>query len=271
MLKKHNISSKSLIGKRLMIEAKTRAFSVNHKLMNHFHEERRIEEVSQNDENLILMNSSLTPCPRSPLKDTETLLNEAGITEETSIFLHPPINEVYSICSDSISSSVCCQSSQTIHIETSCASTQTTAPLVSWNCETSGFKIDTEYNPTHSINETNDLPTQVELVDNFAFWMSSMDGGSHPEEICYKAKLIIQTLLQNLSCSEITDPMKVCKYFTERESAYKLAAGTINIYLRYFSSFILFLHQSYSQIMPFDKYQELEQRIKRFVVFTCIL
>ena len=93
-----------------------------------------------------------------------------------------------------------------------------------------------------------------------------MDGGPHPEEICYKAKLIIQSLLQNLSYSKITDPIKVCNYFTERENGCELTTGTINIYLRYFSSFILFLHQSYSQIMPFEKYRELEQRIKRFVV-----
>ena len=44
MLKKHNISSKSLIEKRLLMEAKARAFFVNHKLMNHFHEERSNED-----------------------------------------------------------------------------------------------------------------------------------------------------------------------------------------------------------------------------------
>ena len=130
MLKKHCISSKTSKGKRLMLEARTKSFSVTNKLMHELHNEGHIKEVifhgeTQIDENPGLIDSSLTLCPRSPLQENETLLSEAGIAEENPS-LHLPINEVYSIRSDSIPSSVCCESSQTIHIATSSASTQTT-------------------------------------------------------------------------------------------------------------------------------------------------
>ena len=67
-----------------------------------------------------------------------------------------------------------------------------------------------------------------------------MDGAGHPDEICYKAKLIIKSLLQNLSYIENTVLIKVCNYFTERENTHELTACKISIYLRYFSSSFYF-------------------------------
>ena len=112
MLKKHNISSKSLIGKRLLMEAKASAFFVNHKLMNHFHEERSNEdEVIHgmiHSKHIEEMNSTQelnvqVEIPNSSIEENMSLDNfqENILTEadkELEILETSPLEEVHSKC-----------------------------------------------------------------------------------------------------------------------------------------------------------------------------
>ena len=102
----------------------------------------------------------------------------------------------------------------------------------------------------------------TDLVKSFSSWLTSMDGGCYNEQTSNKATLIIKKMLATLSFQDFIDAEKVCHYFTQLKG---VNAASTSIYLRYFSSFLLFFHQKHKKLLSFELYKELDQRISRYL------
>ena len=107
------------------------------------------------------------------------------------------------------------------------------------------------------------LPSRYVIVEDFSKWMSSMDGGCHPLDICQKAKLVVNKILESISLEQCMEPDKVCKYFTSKQMKKELTASSTDVYIRYFSSFLSYIHLTYRETFPFSVYINIEQRIQR--------
>ena len=92
-----------------------------------------------------------------------------------------------------------------------------------------------------------------------------MDGGCHVKDISKKAKMIIGNMLQELKLHEMKEPDKVCKYFTSKQIKKEITAGSTDVYLRFYASFMLYLHQNFKSTFPLESYNNIEQRIHRYV------
>ena len=92
-----------------------------------------------------------------------------------------------------------------------------------------------------------------------------MDGGGNVNDISKKAKMVIGNMLQEIKLDDMKDPDKVCKYFTPKQMRKEITAGSTDVYLRFYSSFMLYLHQNYKSICPVESYNNVEQRIHRYV------
>ena len=107
------------------------------------------------------------------------------------------------------------------------------------------------------------LPPRDIIVEEFRIWMSSMDGGGHPSDISQKAKWVVKKILESISLEECMEPDQVCRYFTSKQMKRELTASSTNVYLRYFSSFLAYMHQTYKERFPFSVHNNIEQRIHR--------
>ena len=124
------------------------------------------------------IDSPPTLLSNSALLMNAVLLFETAVLEDTSSIFCPPIGGMPFVPSTT-PSSMCNKSSHT--------STQITESFVSRNSSVQ-LGIDTKNNATNSsINEMYVLATKAELLENVTTWMNSIDGGRHPDEICYKA------------------------------------------------------------------------------------
>ena len=103
------------------------------------------------------------------------------------------------------------------------------------------------------------IPSQTEILTNFLNWMESMDGGCNVNDISKKAKM------QEIKLDDMKDPDKVCKYFTSKQMRKEITAGSTDVYLSFYSSFMLYLHQNFKSICPVESYNNVEQRIHRYV------
>ena len=108
------------------------------------------------------------------------------------------------------------------------------------------------------------IPSQTEIT-NFQNWMESMDGGCNVNDISKKAKMVNGDMLQEIKLDDMKDPDKVCKYFTSKQMRKEITAGSTDVYLRFYSSFMLYLHQNFKSICPVESYNNVEQRIHRYV------
>ena len=117
--------------------------------------------------------------------------------------------------------------------------------------------------PKYSTSIYESLPNKPEILDQFQLWMESMDGGCHPSEISKKANYVIAKILDSINVNQLMDPETVCSYFTTKQLRKELTASSTNIYLRYFSAFMLFLHQNYKHTFNLEIYSNIEKRIER--------
>ena len=92
-----------------------------------------------------------------------------------------------------------------------------------------------------------------------------MDGGCQTEDTCYRAKMIIDKIIDAVELPNIMNADMICKYFTTRQMQHELTGSSTDVYLRFYSSFTLFLHQHFETLFPLDTYSAIEQRIQRYV------
>ena len=104
------------------------------------------------------------------------------------------------------------------------------------------------------------LPTEKILLKNFEDWSLSMDGGCQIPEIAYRSKLIMKNMVRSIGIQSIMKPKTVCQYYTGND---RITAATTNVYLRYLTSFLLFLHEEYPKIFRFEDPQLMKSRISR--------
>ena len=76
-----------------------------------------------------------------------------------------------------------------------------------------------------------------------------MDGGCQVPEIAYRSKLVMKNMVRSIGIQSIMKPKTVCQYFTGND---RITASTTNVYLRYLTSFLLFLHEEYPKIFRFE-------------------
>ena len=115
------------------------------------------------------------------------------------------------------------------------------------------------------------LPPPKMILEEFVYWMQSMDGGSHTRDISMKAKHVINNILLEIDMEDIMEPELVCEYFTNKQLHKHLSASSTSVYLRYYSSFILFTHQRYTLKYSLEVYTKMMQRVERYVLFLFIL
>ena len=82
-------------------------------------------------------------------------------------------------------------------------------------------------------------------MDVFDGW-----GGGHPSDISQKAKWGVKKVLESISLEECMEPDHVCRNFTFKQIKRELTASGNNVYLRYFSSFLAYMHQTYKRGFP---------------------
>ena len=108
-------------------------------------------------------------------------------------------------------------------------------------------------------------PPRMQILDEFTLWMASMDGGCQTDDTCYRAKMIVDRIIEAVDLPNIMNADMICKYFTSRQMKHELTASSTDVYLRFYSSFTLFLHQRYKTLFPLDIYRDIEQRIQKYV------
>ena len=72
-----------------------------------------------------------------------------------------------------------------------------------------------------------------------------MYGGCNTKYISYKAKKPIGNMSEVIKLHDMKKPEIVCKYFTSRQMKRELTESSTDVYLRFYSSFMLYLHQSF--------------------------
>ena len=104
------------------------------------------------------------------------------------------------------------------------------------------------------------LPTNESILINFEEWLTTMDGGCQYSDISYKSKLVIQKLIGSIGIERVMDPKIVYRYYEKNE---EISVATTSVYLRYLSSFILYLHEEFSGEYSTEKHYQMEMRISR--------
>ena len=117
------------------------------------------------------------------------------------------------------------------------------------------------------IPSSSTIPAKSEILHNFENWMASMDGGCHTNEICMKAKLVVENILDMVEITEIMNPDLICKHFTDEQLRKELTAFITSLYIRYYASFLLYMRERYSTLYSLDAYSNIVQRIERYVPY----
>ena len=77
--------------------------------------------------------------------------------------------------------------------------------------------------------------------------------------------MIIGNILQELILHEMKEPDNVCKCFTSKQMKKEITAGSRDVYLRFYASFIRYLHQNLRSTFPLESYNYIGQRIHSYV------
>ena len=126
------------------------------------------------------------------------------------------------------------------------------------NCPT-GNSL-TSVSPISEKLPSNSLPLNNQILENFEKWVTSMDGGCQTKETAYQSRLVMTNMITFIGLANIITPNVVNEYFTKRDD---LIAAIINVYLRYLSDFLLYVHQEYPDTYTIDKYHLMNERISR--------
>ena len=114
------------------------------------------------------------------------------------------------------------------------------------------------------------LPPAKLILVEIVYWMQYIDGCSHTTDITVKAKHVINNILLKIDIEDIMEPELDCEYFNNKQLHKQLSASSTSVYLRYYSSFILFTHQKYTLKYLQEGYTNMMQRVKRYVLFLFI-
>ena len=104
------------------------------------------------------------------------------------------------------------------------------------------------------------LPTETKILEDFEEWSLSMDGACQAPGIAYRSKLIMKNAIQSIGLQSMMQPKTVCQYFTGNNN---ITAATTNVYLRYLSNFLLFVHEEYPKVFTSEDHQVMRNRISR--------
>ena len=113
---------------------------------------------------------------------------------------------------------------------------------------------------TSQVVKFSTLPTETIVLENFEKWLLSMDGGCQAPGIAYRSKLIVKNAIQSIGLEFMMQPKTVCQYFTDNNN---ITAATTNVYLRYLSSFLLYMHEEYPKVFTSEDHQLMRNRISR--------